>query len=118
MDEFKGFVGVAAFAGEAPRKSESQGAAGEFAGEFAGFHVGVGISLAILAGKVDGVSLDERTSSSTLNAIKSFALAHPTIYLPTHDPQSAIRLADRRILGTPTRVVSQEPGNKLRSVAR
>ena len=72
----------------------------------------------MLAGKVDGVSPDERTSSSTLNAIKSFALAHPTIYLPTHDPQSAIRLADRRILGTPTRVVSQEPGNKLRSVAR
>jgi glyoxylase-like metal-dependent hydrolase (beta-lactamase superfamily II) len=71
----------------------------------------------MLAGKVDGVSPDERTSSSTLNAIKSFAQAHPTVYLPTHDPQSAIRLADRRLVGTPTRVVSREPGNKLRTVA-
>jgi len=53
----------------------------------------------MLAGRVDGVSLDERTSSACLEAIRRFAQAHPTVYLPTHDPQSAIRLTNRRLVG-------------------
>ena len=61
----------------------------------------------MLAGKVDGVSPDERTSSSTLDAIRGFAQAHPTVYLPTHDPQSATRLANRSIVGTPERSTPQ-----------
>jgi glyoxylase-like metal-dependent hydrolase (beta-lactamase superfamily II) len=48
-----------------------------------------------LAGKVDGVSPDERISSATLGAIRRFAEERPTVYLPTHDPQSAIRLMRR-----------------------
>ena len=54
----------------------------------------------MLAGKVDGVSADERISSATLHAIKSFSQSRPTVYLPTHDPQSGVRLANRRFAGT------------------
>jgi N-acyl homoserine lactone hydrolase len=61
----------------------------------------------MLAGRVDGVSPDERASSSTLNAIRGFAQAHPTVYLPTHDPQSATRFKNRRLVGTPERASPQ-----------
>lgn len=47
------------------------------------------------AGRVDGVSPDERVSSATLGAIRSLAQARPTVYLPTHDPQSAFRLENK-----------------------
>jgi N-acyl homoserine lactone hydrolase len=53
----------------------------------------------MLAGKVDGVSPDEQTSGATLAAIGDFARARPTVYLPTHDPQSGVRLANRRLVG-------------------
>jgi N-acyl homoserine lactone hydrolase len=55
------------------------------------------------AGAVDGVSADERIAAATLDAIKRLARAGPTIYLPTHDPQSAIRLASRRLVEDPGR---------------
>ena len=75
----------------------------------------------MLAGRVDGVSPDERTSSSTLNAIRGFAETHPTVYLPTHDPQSATRLANRRLVGTPERAAPQAVdlgrGKRSRAVA-
>jgi N-acyl homoserine lactone hydrolase len=61
----------------------------------------------MLAGRVDGVSPDERTASATLTAIRSFSQAYPTVYLPTHDPQSATRLANRRLVGTPDRAAPQ-----------
>jgi N-acyl homoserine lactone hydrolase len=51
----------------------------------------------MLAGKVDGVSADERISGATLNAIRQFTEGRPTVYLPTHDPRSAARLSDRRV---------------------
>jgi N-acyl homoserine lactone hydrolase len=51
------------------------------------------------AGKVDGVSADDDVSGATLDKIRSFARAHPTVYLPTHDPRSADRLASRRLVG-------------------
>ena len=53
----------------------------------------------MLAGRVDGVSPDERISRATLDAIKGFARGRPTVYLPTHDPQSFARLAGRRLAG-------------------
>jgi glyoxylase-like metal-dependent hydrolase (beta-lactamase superfamily II) len=51
----------------------------------------------MLAGKVDGVSPNEQASVATLEAIRNFARANSTVYLPTHDPQSAARLASRRL---------------------
>ncbi len=45
---------------------------------------------------LDGVSADERTACATLDAIKRLARTSPTVYLPTHDPQSSARLAERR----------------------
>jgi hypothetical protein len=53
----------------------------------------------MLAGKVDGVSPCERVSGATLNAIRGFAQAGPTVYLPTHDPESGTRLANRCLVG-------------------
>jgi glyoxylase-like metal-dependent hydrolase (beta-lactamase superfamily II) len=52
----------------------------------------------MLAGKVDGVCADDRVCGATLDAIKNFAAANPTVYLPTHDPQSATRLANRTLV--------------------
>jgi N-acyl homoserine lactone hydrolase len=49
----------------------------------------------MLAGRVDGVSADERVAGATLGAIRRLAEERPTVYLPTHDPQSAARLASR-----------------------
>ena len=49
----------------------------------------------MLAGKVDGVGSNTQVSATTLTAIKRFAATQPTIYLPTHDPESAARLAAR-----------------------
>jgi N-acyl homoserine lactone hydrolase len=52
----------------------------------------------MLAGKVDGVSPSEPVSVATLQAIRRFARAHATVYLPTHDPQSAARLTERHLV--------------------
>jgi glyoxylase-like metal-dependent hydrolase (beta-lactamase superfamily II) len=49
----------------------------------------------MLAGKVDGVSADERICGATLDAMRRLTQSRPTVYLPTHDPQSAARLASR-----------------------
>jgi N-acyl homoserine lactone hydrolase len=64
----------------------------------------------MLSGRVDGVSPDEHASSSTLNEIRGFAQAQPTVYLPTHDPQSATRLANRRLVGPPECAAPQAVG--------
>lgn len=53
----------------------------------------------MLAGKVDGVSANDHVARATLDAIERFVQTQPTIYLPTHDPQSAVRLANRRFAG-------------------
>jgi N-acyl homoserine lactone hydrolase len=45
------------------------------------------------AGKVDGVSADEAASRATLAAIRHLGEERPTVYLPTHDPGSAVRLS-------------------------
>ena len=49
----------------------------------------------MLEGRVDGVSPSEPGSAATLDAIRRFAAMRPTIYLPTHDPAAARRLAGR-----------------------
>lgn len=61
----------------------------------------------MLDGRVDGVSPDERTSRLTLKSIGDFARVHPTVYLPTHDPQSGTRLANRRLVATAERASPQ-----------
>jgi glyoxylase-like metal-dependent hydrolase (beta-lactamase superfamily II) len=50
----------------------------------------------MLRGAVDGVSGDETLARATLADIRALCAAGPTVYLPTHDPQSAERLAQRR----------------------
>jgi N-acyl homoserine lactone hydrolase len=47
---------------------------------------------------LDGVSANDRMALATLDAIKKLARAGPTVYLPTHDPLSAMRLRDNRLL--------------------
>jgi N-acyl homoserine lactone hydrolase len=53
----------------------------------------------LLAGKVDGVSPDMRVASRTNERIRALAAERPTVYLPSHDPAGARRLADRAIIG-------------------
>jgi glyoxylase-like metal-dependent hydrolase (beta-lactamase superfamily II) len=52
----------------------------------------------MLAGRVDGVSPDEHVSRATLDAIRRLACTRPIVYLPTHDPESVVRLANRRLV--------------------
>jgi len=56
----------------------------------------------MLEGRIDGVSASDEIAAATLNAIRDFATATPTIYLPTHDPDSAQRLARRQTVALPT----------------
>lgn len=50
----------------------------------------------LIEGRLDGVSPDEGTALATLSRLREFAAARPTVFLPTHDPQSADRLARRQ----------------------
>jgi N-acyl homoserine lactone hydrolase len=50
----------------------------------------------MLHGTVDGVSPDEATAKATLARIRQLCAGRPTVYLPTHDPQSGARLVARR----------------------
>jgi glyoxylase-like metal-dependent hydrolase (beta-lactamase superfamily II) len=56
----------------------------------------------MLAGKLDGACTDERVCTATLDAIRRFAQSRPTVYLPTHDPRAADRLASRQLAGAAT----------------
>jgi N-acyl homoserine lactone hydrolase len=51
----------------------------------------------MLEGKLDGVSADEQVTIATLDAIRNFTRSRPTVYLPTHDPATAARLASRQV---------------------
>jgi N-acyl homoserine lactone hydrolase len=53
----------------------------------------------MLAGIPDGVGLAE-TAATTLGLIRAFAHDYPTVYLPSHDPDSAARLANRQTVPT------------------
>ena len=52
----------------------------------------------MLAGRVDGVSADDDVAGATLRAIRHLANDCPTVYLPTHDPESAARLGSRTVV--------------------
>jgi glyoxylase-like metal-dependent hydrolase (beta-lactamase superfamily II) len=52
----------------------------------------------LLAGKVDGVSPDAGVAHGTHARILGLAQERPLVYLPSHDPDSAMRLNDRLVL--------------------
>ena len=47
----------------------------------------------MLTGQIDGVCANEDVARTTLRAIRHLAEDRPTVYLPTHDPQSGERLS-------------------------
>ncbi len=55
----------------------------------------------MLAGRIDGVSPDDDIPAATLHAIRQFASSRRMVYLPTHDPESAARLAGRACVSSP-----------------
>jgi N-acyl homoserine lactone hydrolase len=54
---------------------------------------------AMLRGILDGVSPDLEAERRTHDAIRAFAAERPTVYLPSHDPETAARLAAREPVG-------------------
>jgi glyoxylase-like metal-dependent hydrolase (beta-lactamase superfamily II) len=61
----------------------------------------------MLDGQLDGVSADEATTLATLDALKQMAAERPTIYLPTHDPESAARLSSRQVTDVTRQTVTK-----------
>jgi N-acyl homoserine lactone hydrolase len=51
----------------------------------------------MLAGTPDGVSPDAGQARETLARIRQLTTQRPTVYLPTHDPDSAARLERRQV---------------------
>jgi len=54
----------------------------------------------MLRGAVDGIAPDEAAARRTLERIRTYVGATPTVYLPSHDPASAPRLAQRQVVHT------------------
>jgi N-acyl homoserine lactone hydrolase len=52
----------------------------------------------MLRGVVDGVGVDDEAERTTHARICAFAETNPTVYLVAHDPESAARLAERRLV--------------------
>jgi N-acyl homoserine lactone hydrolase len=52
----------------------------------------------LLAGKVDGVGPDEAVLHDTANKIIALAKERPLVYLPSHDPEGAARLAAQSVM--------------------
>ena len=52
----------------------------------------------LLARHPDGASPDVDITMRTIDAILEYAAAVPTVYLPSHDPGSAQRLSEKRVL--------------------
>jgi glyoxylase-like metal-dependent hydrolase (beta-lactamase superfamily II) len=62
---------------------------------------------ALLRDVVDGVGPDEAAEHLTHERIRAYAAETPTVYLPTHDPETGARLAARQTLGAaPERVIA------------
>lgn len=53
---------------------------------------------AMLAGSVDAVTPAPAVARATLEMIRRHSSAHPLIYLPSHDPDSPRRLANREVV--------------------
>jgi N-acyl homoserine lactone hydrolase len=51
---------------------------------------------ALLRGAVDGVGPDDEAQRLTHERIRTYAAETPTVYLPTHDPETAVWLSERR----------------------
>jgi glyoxylase-like metal-dependent hydrolase (beta-lactamase superfamily II) len=49
----------------------------------------------------DGVSVSPRRALASMGAILEHACRHPTVYLPSHDPEAARRLEQRAVLEVP-----------------
>ena len=72
----------------------------------------------MLSEKIDGVSFDRETARQTLERVHAFCRATPTVYLPSHDPDTPDRLVNRKIAiasSTPTAVMV---GGGVRSVEK
>jgi glyoxylase-like metal-dependent hydrolase (beta-lactamase superfamily II) len=54
----------------------------------------------MLAEQIDGVATDRATARRILAQIHTFCRATPTVYLPTHDPDTPDRLANRQVAVT------------------
>ena len=52
----------------------------------------------LIAGTIDGVCESESIARASLAKLRQFACLRPTIYLPTHDPETPERLARRQSL--------------------
>jgi N-acyl homoserine lactone hydrolase len=52
----------------------------------------------MLAGVADGVSPDPPAARATLERIRRLVTERPTVYLPSHDPGAAARLAARQVV--------------------
>ncbi len=50
---------------------------------------------------VDGVSPSAKVARQTLSRIRNYVQTHPTVYLPTHDPEAIKRLATREVVVLP-----------------
>jgi len=55
----------------------------------------------MLAGQIDGVCANEDVAHTTLRAIRHLADDRPTVYLPTHDPESRERLSKALLVNRP-----------------
>lgn len=59
----------------------------------------------LVSGTVDGVAsmgAGEDVAAKTLRAIRTQTAERPMVYLPSHDPEAARRLAERRVVVLPT----------------
>ena len=56
----------------------------------------------MLSEKIDGVSPDRATARQTLERVHAFCRATPTVYLPSHDPDTPDRLANREVAVAPS----------------
>ena len=50
----------------------------------------------MIEGRIDGISPNEAVTKETMGLIRRLAESRPTIFLPTHDPAAAARLAARQ----------------------
>jgi hypothetical protein len=48
--------------------------------------------------QIDGVAPNVQEARQTLSVIRQFVKDIPTVYLPSHDPGSGQRLADREVV--------------------
>jgi|SRR5919106_2545921 glyoxylase-like metal-dependent hydrolase (beta-lactamase superfamily II) len=60
----------------------------------------------MLRGKIDGVSANAKDAYETIQNIQQFTATEPTIYLPSHDPDSEKRLVNNDEVTVPTTLIS------------